>query len=247
VTLLYTARCVATLLTINDQIDRGYTRLAVRRLNQAQWLRNKRRLNKIKEADALTRLRALESIIHLQSAQGTSLQTLLLTEGMPPMSARPSTSTAPDPPSTFPEDWRTIAAQFQSEGSTQMLVTSRQPADDRQSTEVIIPPMASDRSRQQVDCRQSTPADRQHSSTQMDRQSTSTETRSAKRSTPIDSRQQSEGQQHEGGKQSTVHSHQSTVDYIYIQDQGDRQSTRRDRQSTSRWRQSTSGDRQSTA
>ena len=46
--------------------------------------------------DTLTRLRALESVLQLQSPRGTNLETLLLAEGLPTIpevSMRPSTST----------------------------------------------------------------------------------------------------------------------------------------------------------
>ena len=77
------SRCEICLELSEDQmtaINRSYTRLAVRRLNQASWLR-KKRIRKGQEAQA--KLRNLENLLHLKSTQGTSLETLLLAEGMP--------------------------------------------------------------------------------------------------------------------------------------------------------------------
>ncbi len=219
--------CSHLSLESRQEISKGYTKLAVRRLHQAKWLRNRRRVEKKKETDAQSRLRALESVLQLQSLQGTSLQTLLLAEGLPPMSARPSTSTAPDPPSSILDDWETIAdltAKFQSEvipteGITPSSEANRQSAEDgRQSTEISNPPYrqsTQDDSLQQVDGRQSSADDRRpaaskpHSSTEKDRQSTSTEERTDTRSTTVDSRHQSDGRRQD--KQSTVDSHQSTT------------------------------------
>jgi len=64
-------------------INQTYTKMAARRVRQAKWAR-RNRLQKNKSSDEMSqRLRALESVLLLQSTQGTSLETLLLAEGIP--------------------------------------------------------------------------------------------------------------------------------------------------------------------
>ena len=90
-----TVRCEACVNLSSDDfadLNKGYLKMAVRRIAQTR-VRRKRRTSK---DDTMTRLRALESVLQLQSTRGTNLETLLLAEGLPTLpetSGRPSSST----------------------------------------------------------------------------------------------------------------------------------------------------------
>jgi len=90
-----TMRCEACVHLSSDDVadlNKGYLKMAVRRIAQTRVLRRRR----TSKDDTLTRLRALESVLQLQSTRGTNLETLLLAEGLPTLpetSGRPSTST----------------------------------------------------------------------------------------------------------------------------------------------------------
>ena len=74
------------------EMNRAYLKMAVRRVTLTTVMRRRRTARD----DTLTRLRALESVLQLQSSRGTNLETLLLAEGLPTIpevSMRPSTST----------------------------------------------------------------------------------------------------------------------------------------------------------
>jgi len=73
------------------EMNRAYLRMAARRVTLATAMRRRRTTR-----DTLTRLRALESVLQLQSPRGTNLETLLLAEGLPAIPEiymGPSTST----------------------------------------------------------------------------------------------------------------------------------------------------------
>jgi len=185
------SRCESCLELSEDQmtaINRSYTRLAVRRLNQASWLR-KKRIQKGQEAQV--KLRALESLLHLKSTQGTSLETLLLAEGIP------------IPPSVSQEEYIVFHEQLPStstgtvtrQGRSGEMSTERSTVDLLQST---------------VDGRHST-VDSRHATEEHDHQSTS-----AERST-VDRRKMSSADDclyQDVSLQSTGDCRQSTVDSL---------------------------------
>jgi len=79
-------RCPDCIQLSADQvtsINQAYTKMAAKRVRQAKWAR-RNRVQKMNSSDEMAqRLRALESVLLLQSTQGTSLETLLLAEGIP--------------------------------------------------------------------------------------------------------------------------------------------------------------------
>jgi len=139
------SRCEICLELSEDQmadINRSYTRLAIRRLNQASWLR-KKRIRKGQEAQA--KLRNLENLLHLKSTQGTSLETLLLAEGIP---VPPSTNQ--EEYSVFDEELpSTSTGTFTKQGKSGEMSTERSTVDLLQST-------VDGHDHQSTDCRQST-------------------------------------------------------------------------------------------